>query len=326
MAGRTQPWKCNSCGNMVKGSQTFCGLCGQPWYAYTAKEDSWSSAPWRSQAKSPRRRVSPRRRQPDPGTASTVPKAPAKGGKGGKPHTPQAPQAAQLPLPPEPEVGPGPKAVSAPALPPQQTEEQKLLAQLAALVPAEKMSPDLQAKLGALNTGQASVQGKILHKLVSAQTEVRKELEAIRTQKATYASNWEAYLRSIEELLQQQFKERAVAMEDFAQVETQWASKLASVSAQLAAATTGETPEGMIDLTEDEVAEAAKAESEVRMDVDRETKAVEARQQCLTTALNTALKDASESAAKAANDARERTPRRSRKSEPGEKTDESPPG
>ena len=93
----------------------------------------------------------------------------------------------------------------------------------------------------------------------------------------------------------------------FAQVETQWASKLASVSAQLAAATTGETPEGIIDLTEDEVAEAAKAESEVRMDVDRETKAFEARQQCLTRALNTVLKDASESAAKAANDARERT-------------------
>ena len=47
----------------------------------------WTLRPWRSQAKPPRRLASPLKRQPDPGAASTAPKAPAKGGKA-RHHTP----------------------------------------------------------------------------------------------------------------------------------------------------------------------------------------------------------------------------------------------
>ena len=79
------------------------------------------------------------------------------------------------------------------------SEERKLLADLVAAIPSENL-PELQKRLGTFNREETHQQGKHMHRLVSEQTQLRKQLETLRTERATFASAWEVYVGQLLDL------------------------------------------------------------------------------------------------------------------------------
>ena len=249
-------WKCKACKQQCRLSAVFCSSCGGHWQQMQEvpyhPAPTWAPTPqpWHGQGgwESPRQRTphSPRRRQG---------KSQPSGGKGqkGKHQTEPGKGQTKSRLPEEePEKWPAlpslaavpaaPKAAlptkSAPAAPPvaANPDSQRLIADLLSLIPQEQLTPELQRRAGQVSVDETKKQGKLMHKMVSEQTQAKKELETLRANRAAFSSAWETYVLQLLEMWKQQGEERMAALDTFAEKEAELTIRLTNVTQQLAQA------------------------------------------------------------------------------------------
>ena len=108
--------------------------------------------------------------------------------------------------------------------------------ELMASLQPDQLPPELQKRLSTFARDETHQQGKNMHRLVSEQTQLRKQLEALRADRATFASAWEQYVIQLLDLWQQQGEARMKALQDFATQEVELATRLATATQALSKA------------------------------------------------------------------------------------------
>ncbi|CAE7537022.1 unnamed protein product, partial [Symbiodinium sp. CCMP2592] len=178
---QAQSWWCYSCRKNVKASATFCPGCGQKWTtaAYAQPErpgpgrQDWGDG-WQVPA-SPRKRREERRKLDA---------------------LPRAPQATAVSLP-----GSSSEVERAPAL-------SDLVAALSAV--KEDLPTSVQSVLQQHLEEDVRLTSKGLHRLVTQQTQAKKELQAVRHAREVFLTEWTTYLGTLTDLLEKQTKAKAV--------------------------------------------------------------------------------------------------------------------
>ena len=149
---------------------------------------------------------------------------------------PQPPALQSLPQPPVAKLQAKAPAQSGSSTVPAATEEKKLIMELMATLQPDQLPPELQKRLSTFARDETHQQGKNMHRLVSEQTQLRKQLEALRADRATFASAWEQYVIQLLDLWQQQGEARMKALQDFATQEVELATRLATATQALSKA------------------------------------------------------------------------------------------
>ena len=175
---------------------------------------------------------------------------------------------------------PSPASAASAACPQAATavEERRLLTELLTAINKDQLSPDLQRRLGQFAQTEVQQQGRHMHKLVSEKTQLRKELDQLRVDRAAYNAAWEAYVVGLLELWEKQGDARLEAMAKFAATEEDLAVRLANATQALAQAAQDEDQSNSRgpQLIDDDMDEEEEAELAVDMAIEVEA-AVRAR-------------------------------------------------
>ena len=246
----TAAWQCQTCRQTVRGTFAYCPGCGQHWStnpSYSGKPQSspwpqkrnaaWSQQePWNWQDNrglSPRRRPkSPRKRGP---AGKAGGKGDPKGAKGppsatGVGDTTAAPR--ELPAAPVPAIPPPPREVASSST--TAASEQLLQQIMGALSRSrEELPPQLRALLDEHTGEDHKSAGKVMHRLVSAQTTARRELDQVRAARRDFLAQWTKYTTKLCHTWQQQMTEKTRAMQEFDDTEEKWSQQLQGTSREL---------------------------------------------------------------------------------------------
>ena len=152
---------------------------------------------------------------------------------------------------------------------------------------------------------------KQLHKLVSLQSQAKKELAEVKRARSQFISEWTMYLRQLTTLLEEQMAKKNTALASLADTEERWMQQLQTSSREIQKQSgrgldtvdvDSSDAEHDMDMQDSQVAEAAASEAQ--------RQAVTARSLKQESALMEALRQASKAAAEHEEEYRERTPRR----------------
>ncbi|CAE7800737.1 unnamed protein product [Symbiodinium sp. CCMP2592] len=242
-------WHCRSCKQSVRGTFAYCPSCGQHWsatgtYANQPQHAPWphkddhawgQQEPWTSRqdprARSPRSRKakSPRSRgQPDKGGGKGKTKGP-KGQPASKGAGTSVPPERSLPAAPVPAIPPPPKeGTTSNGL----TASDHLLQQLIGAMSRtrEELPQQLRSLLDEHTGEDHKTAGRAMHKLVSAQTAARRELDQIKAARRDFLAQWTKYTTKLCQTWEQQLQEKATAMQEFDQSEERWSQQLQETS------------------------------------------------------------------------------------------------
>ena len=263
---------------MCKQQAQYCSKCGGYWEdvqeATYHQEQSWGgpAGPWRRQAErgweSPRQRIqSPRRRAKGKDTKEPS-KGPGKGAKGKEQAAPrpQAPDVSQLPAAPARVPTSMPKPPEEPST--GSSEDRKALEMLVAHIStAGGDVPDSIASLvSQYKTVTHKQEGRQLHQLVARQTQAKRELARIETERANYDKAWVEYIDRLTQLIQNQFAAREQAVREMDESAEAWTGQLRDSSRALAeSAGSSETKQDMeVEDAEAIVTAAVEEESQRR--------------------------------------------------------------
>ena len=342
-AEMAQPWKC-VCGVMCRATAVYCQSCGSHWqqatYTHSGHHGTWQWPRHQGQdagkgGKSPRRPTRPG----DGRQGAKTPRSPRRRPKGkGKDSDGQALQQAEssagLPKASQEQLlkeMPVPPAVPKPNTPAGSTAldaATKLPPAVSALMNAlsaskEDLPPEIRQLLEGQELDDHRQTTKQLHKLVSLQSQAKKELSEVKRARSAFVTEWTAYLQKLTTLLQEQLDRKNLALATLAETEEKWLQQLLSSSREIKRQSgTGIEPVDVsseddmdaIDEQDAMVAEAAAAEAQ-------RAKATEtSKRQEL--ALMDALKQATAAAAAREEEYRERTPRRRSNKASGEEKPE----
>ncbi|CAE7333131.1 unnamed protein product [Symbiodinium microadriaticum] len=264
------PWTCGHCNIKVKATSNFCGQCGQGW-SYTSNPSTatpwqaWGRTGWEGQdsprnrpsweagksagkqtpgkkGRSPRRRPpkwdgSPRRRPP----AKGQPPEPGKGTgdqASGKGKPPAAPSIQAIPAAPTAQALVPPSAPTSSAS--SATPEAALLSTMMGLMAQsrEELPVALRELLDAQATEGHKNNKKAMHKLVSAQSTARMELERVRAARRDFLAQRSSYTATLCSLWEKQLLEKSEALQQFDDFEQQWSVQLQGATKDLAKMTT----------------------------------------------------------------------------------------
>ena len=188
------------------------------------------------------------------------------------------------------------------------------------LLPQDQIPPDLQRRLGQLSQLETHQQGKLMHRMVTEQTQIKKDLEQLRQDRILFTTSWEAYVTKLLEMWKKQGTERLEALAAFEERETELAVKLASVTKQLAVTAAAEKEhtskdQQVVDLEHSETEmEAAEAEVDEASTIETEVRSryQQAREKFKTQhgQIQNLLSEAQQEAEAAAKRDGSRTPRR----------------
>ncbi|CAE7517987.1 ABCB5 [Symbiodinium sp. CCMP2592] len=336
----------------VKSTAQFCGQCGGAWsYSQQSSQrpwQGWDNTAWEQQPApswEPSAPTSPRQRADGwrgdgkgagilqrPRGRSPRSRGKGKGQKGGK-HgwegkgdakgkeavasatLPQASQKQLLtdvpaaPTMPKPNMpGSSSQADSGgEKLPPQVMD---LL--LALQSKKEELPQEVRALLDTQEEADHKHAGRQLHRLVTQQTQARKELSEIRRARSSFVQEWSAYLVKLTELLQKQLVTKDAAMASMAESEEKWIQQLTTSTREIKkqSAVGLEKAEEISSGSEDMEVQETEVSISAALDAQRQAAIEKSRQQ--EGRLIEALKSASEAAVQQEDQYRERTPRRKR--------------
>eukprot|EP00439_Symbiodinium_sp_Y106_P076334 s317_g15.t1 len=196
---------------------------------------AWSQQePWNWQDN---RGLSPRRRPKSPRKRGPAGKAGGKGeGAKGPPSatgvgdTTAAPR--ELPAAPVPAIPPPPREVASSST--TAASEQLLQQIMGALSRSrEELPPQLRALLDEHTGEDHKSAGKVMHRLVSAQTTARRELDQVRAARRDFLAQWTKYTTKLCHTWQQQMTEKTRAMQEFDDTEEKWSQQLQGTSREL---------------------------------------------------------------------------------------------
>ena len=268
-----------------------------------------------AEPRSPRRRKSPRPRgqkgagkQAPAGTPQpTQPKGHAKG-TGGKGDTASsAPDLSQLPVMPQFRVPAPPKPVSENAA----SEDRRILDTLMAQLTSSgiPLTPEVDALVTQYRSENVQLHGKKLHHLVAKQTQARKELSRLSSERQTFEKTWCDYLNKLVTLVQTQVEQRQKTLEAFEASEDGWRRQLSEATTQLAQSTGGKASVDASAMEEDD--------EFVDLEIEREAERKQAQEDTAAKfeSLMQSLQTAQQQAAQAVTREGSRTPRRRAKVE-----------
>ena len=175
-----------------------------------------------------------------------------------------APDLAQLPAVPHAQVPPLPKQ-SAEQAGQQVSEDRKMLETLLSSLAASgtELAPEMEQLVRQYKAESHKLHGKQLHQLVAKQTQARRELTRVNSERLAFERSWGDYINRLVKLLQEQMEERQRTMDAFAESENSWQAQLQEASSQLAqstATTKTETAEPIDVDKEEDMVDAAIAE------------------------------------------------------------------
>ena len=110
-----------------------------------------------------------------------------------------------------------------------------LLASLTAA--GTELSPETETLIRQYRSESHTLHGKQLHHLVARQTQARRELSKVSSEKAAFDRSWNDYIGRLVQLLQKQMNERQTTMEAYAAAEEAWQHQLQDATSQLAQST-----------------------------------------------------------------------------------------
>ena len=310
----THAW-CKSCYANRSNKAAFCAVCGGKLSTYVAAKTNTSSytapssvVPWKTERwESPRRRSSPRRRwQPDKPAQTEGPKEPEKGKGKGKRTEVVAPHTRQLPKPPLAREPPAPREPGPAPTQQEGTEDSRLLEALMPHIKAEDLPEQLRGLIKQKEQSNVKSDAKHLHRLVARRSEAKRNLAALRDERANYEQSWSKYAGDLMKILQEQWDQRDSTLQNLDSKEQEWMTQLAEATKELKAAAKDKTEVHASD-------SEPMSDTEVDRTAETDAKVVAKRAELTTSHQKLQEALAGVKAAAEAGAERERTPRRGTK-------------
>ena len=183
----------------------------------------------------------------------------------------------------------------------------------------DELPPDIRELLEGQEAVDHRQTTKQLHKLVSQQSQAKKELHEVRRARSQFVSEWTSYLHKLTKLLEEQMGKKNTALAKLAETEERWLQQLHTSSKEIkkqsgaglaAVEISSDDDAEDMDMQDHMVAEAAAQEAQ-------RAAVIETSQQ-QEAALVEAMRLATAAAAAHEEEFRERTPRRRNSGKPDE--------